>query len=257
VEENLRARLAVELEAWDEPPLDGLVAGALVQGRRLRRVRTAKVVGSLVAACALTVGVVFGGQALVGGHGHGNVPSASGAADGLHLTIAATPSPGSAPVIDQPPGPKSPATAATVAYLLRQLLPPGVVTDYQTYGPIRLRVDFDRGDGLAMIDLEVVSHDLSNCAVGGCSVGPGGAWVRIVRDPTDCLRSTLVQVDHGNGTTVQVQLSTCLLHDAKAEGSSHEALTVAEATAIAADPDWGQEMSADMVTAGAQQFPGL
>jgi hypothetical protein len=279
VVEDFRARLAEELADGPEPPLGDLVSGALRQGRRLRTIRKVKIVTSTLAATVVLVtGLVFGGQALTTHNGQ-TLPAASATP---HLTISA-PAPATAdetyiapwpqtqwpddpaPVIKQPGGAKSATTMATMAYRLEELLPDGQVSNVKWDGNVtsEIRLDLDRGDGPGMVYASVSGNSgpldcrTSKAAPTTCALGPFGARVEVVHNIGNCVESTVVEVDHGNGVIVQVALSTCLAWNGTTNPPGREVLTVPEATAIAADPSWGTRMSTALVTAAAHAFPNL
>lgn len=274
MDEEFQARLAAELAEGHEPPLGDLVVVALRQGKRLRLVRRAKIAaGAVVATSVLVVGLLLGGQALVAGTGHQRVSAATGAAT-ARLTVVPSSSadpdvPWSAgdpaPVIEQPAGPMTPATPAALAYRLEELLPSG-----QPSGIIRLaggrlevQLTFDRGQGPGLVSLAVVPNSWAvACSPGGdplvrCYLGPQGAHVSVSQNPGNCVDTTTVVVDHGNGVTVQITLATCLAWNGSSNPRTREALSLDEAISIAADPTWGLRMGSSLVAIGNELHPAL
>jgi hypothetical protein len=249
VDENFHDRLAEELAGEPEPPLGDLVTGALRQGRRLRFVRRAKITASALAAIALLVaGLALGGHAF----GPGRVPTAA------HLTMSpATPG--------VPPGPLVPATPAAIAYRLQQLLPGRHFTHLRHDGGVALELEFylDTPNGPGRLNLSVTHGSVAyGCPQGdrvttACTPGSDGMYTQVVRIPDNCIQSLSVDVDHGNGTVVQLDVSTCLDWNGTANPAGHSALTQEQAIAVASDPGLGTMMSATLVHAGNARFPSL
>jgi hypothetical protein len=255
VEDSFHARLARELDDQPEPPLGDLITGALRQGKRLRLVRRVKIAASTVAVAGLvTAGVIVGGQALAGSTGH-VLPAASG---GTNLTIAPT----SEPPIEQPAGPKSPATPAAIVYRLTQLLPAGTTSGYgrASDGELFGQIYLDRGHGPGMVRLTISADgqdDQGGCAPTPKCTTPRNGTVTVTRIPDNCIQSLLVSVAHANGVVVEVLVSTCLAWNGKTNPPGPEALTEQEAEQIAADPSWGTSMSSSLVATAARDFPHL
>lgn len=266
MEDNFRARLAQELNDRAEPPLGDLVPGALRQGRRIRRVRRAKlVVSTLAVVGVLTTGVTVGGHALFGGDQHRrNLPSASVVP---HPTLAIVPT--STVTAPAPPsGALQPATAATVVYRLQQLVAPAPTGGYAraSDGSLFGQIYVQRSDGTGMLRLSV-SHGYGGvdpeCGVSSpdlaeqCRSLPDGAHLTIIQIPGNCIQSLVVQVDRADGISVQLDVATCLAWNGKVNPPGVEALTTDEAIAIADDPSWGTSMDAALVTAAHTRFPNL
>lgn len=238
--EDLRSRLRDELDAQRPPPLGDLVARAVRDGRRVRRRRR------LTALGGGTAGVVALAAAL-------GVPSAPS---------AQRDEPAAAPVAGAEQGPPPPppgpppgrqlvaATPEGMLVLLGQLLPPGRTSAFGKAGPRELHVQLylDRGKGPGMIRVSVSGRPRP---------GPrGGAPVVSVADlPGDCLRSTVVRARWPDGPTVQADLATCLATDGERTTPAPPALSEAEARVLVTDARWGPTMDADLVKAGARQFP--
>jgi hypothetical protein len=192
-------------------------------------------------------------------------------AAGPSLAVAAhkattTAPPTTAPVIAQPPGPKSATTAAAILYRLKQLLPSGQTSGYAQDGSLFGQIYLDRGHGPGMLRLDIsrvgASRSSECMATRGdltveCRKLPDGAQVIITRIPDNCIQSLVVNVDHGNGVNVQLNVSTCLAWNGAKNPAGPAALTVDEAVAIAADPSWGTSMDSALVAAAQQAFPQL
>lgn len=254
MEEHFRARLAAELDDGVEPPLGDLVPGALRQGRRLRFVRRTKITASaLVAAGVLAVGVLAGGPLF---NGHGSVVGTAGNhTPGANLTVGPAPT-GSDPAV--PSGNTLPATPATLAYRLQQLLPPGAIS-HVTSLPIdpvtNVRLHLTTGHGTGMVYLAVYNGTL-NCVVGTCGT-QHGVRTSLILNGDNCIQSQIVEVAHSDGVLVEVDLSTCLDEGGAANLPAAQILTTQQAIALAADPSWGLRMNAPLVTAGGQKYPEL
>lgn len=261
VDESLRDRLAAELAEQPEPPLGDLVFDSLRQGKRLRLVRRAGIAGSaLVAVAVLAVGVVLGGH-LIGGTTH--TPPASGAPSPLLTTASPTPT---TTGIAQPAGPRSPTTLAAMAYRFRQLVPGGgVMSNYyhsDPNDPYFLRFYLSRDHGPGQVQIEIATNSsVSTCSPGDSTChdqfGPDGARVQVISNSGNCVETTSVSVDHGNGVVVTIYVATCLPWNGSTNPPCPPALTAEEAIAIAADPSWGPRMSSLLVAAGNAQFPSL
>lgn len=231
-------------------------------------VTTVAVAGALVGALALSHHGTGTGATAAGSPQHVLKPVVA-AATTTTTTAAAATEPAGGGVIAQPPGPKSPATAATVVYRLTQLLPAGrtsgdaAASDGSVFGQIYL----DRGHGPGMLRLDVYrtpageprtchpsnSGDLST----QCVTLPNGGRADITRIADNCIQSLVVDVDHGDGTGVQLNVGTCLAWNGRTNPPGPEALTEDEAIRIAADPSWGVTMDSSLVAAGASAFPHL
>jgi hypothetical protein len=172
-------------------------------------------------------------------------------------------------VIPQPPGPKSPATAATIIYRLKQLLPAGSTSGYAGAGGAFGQLYLDRGQGPGMLRMDVAAGAAGNGARYQCTAAskgdvttecltlPGGARATVTRISDNCIQSMVIDVDHGNGADVQLNVGTCLAWNGKTNPPGPSVLTENEALAIAADPSWGRNMDSGLVAAAQQAFPHL
>lgn len=245
MDESFHDRLAQELAARPEPPLGDLVTGALRQGRRLRLVRRARIAAAtLVTVAVLAFGVVLAGHAL----GPARVPTAQ-----AHLTVIPAP-------------PTVPTTPAAIAYHLRQLLPGRVLTHLSHLGgsePLNLEFYLLTPHGPGRVYLTIAHASLGGRCMrdtgmtSSCSVSPGGMFTDVIRIPDNCIQDMSVEVDHGNGTVVQVDVSRCLDWNGTTNPPGHPALTEQQAIAIAADPGWGTRMDASLVRAANARYPSL
>lgn len=249
MDESLRDRLGTELAELQEPPLGDLVSGALRRGKRLRLARRARIAGSALAAVALLVaGLIFGGHLIAGKR----APSAS---DVPVLSLAS-----SAPAV-----PTSPTTLAAMVYRFRQLSG-GQVTHIavDSGSPYSLQFYLNRNNGPGMLHFYMVTNgQLGPCAPTNSTLpcdsvtAPGGLPAQVLGNPSNCVETNSVSVNHGNGLIVTIEVATCLPWNGTANPPCNPALTAEEAIVIAADPSWGQRMSSALVAAGDAQYPSL
>lgn len=289
-EMNFQARPSL-----DGMPQEVLAKGQ--RARRARRARAASAVlmaaGGL-AGFAVAVPTISGGHSVATGPGavtksgsphrpatagshvrpHGQTAPAGGEDMPPGVELLATTNP--ADYIPQPPGPKASTTPAAVLDELLKLLPPGATSNYALWNYKQTpQQAFDRGaqtyfdgaSGVGMIRIHLFkgSLDTSGCASGvvngvklTCRTLAGGAPAVISRNPGNCIESLSVAVDHGNGTVVWIDVSTCLAWNGNSNPSAKEAITASAALRIAANPVWGSDqMDAALVRDAASQFPGV
>jgi hypothetical protein len=284
VQEELHARLEQELASRPEPPIGTLVSDALRRGRRLRRIRRVTIAAAtLTAVGVLAAGTVLGGQLLrtlpvdQATPAAGTEPELSIAPNTTTPTaqpVSGTAGPNAAPaadqpwpgpVIGQPPGPRTRANPAALLYRLVQLLPHGRTSTYRALStdPPQARLYLNRGKGNSMITIGVWSADtMDGCSSSTgitekCLVTADGFHVKITEISNNCIESTSVSVDHGNGVVVQLDLSSCLAWNGSANPPAPLALDTGTAIAIAADPSWGPAMSSALVAAADKAYPQL
>jgi len=194
-------------------------------------------------------------------------------------------------------GPRVPATGAGLLELLNSLLPAGKTSGYeggsrmvQTYlddgsGPGMIRVFV----GMAVPDSQLAEacakakrttcHQLgvpsptsspvplgsgfvlpSAAATGVTSDYrslPDGSVVEIFQVPDNCVQRVGVSLVRPDGTTVALDVASCLAWDGKTNPKGRLALTVDQAVAIADDPRWGTTIAQSLVDAGAKDYPNL
>jgi hypothetical protein len=269
-----------EMSAQARPSLDGLAQEVIGRGRRARRARAAKIASTALVAAGLIAGGAVAGPALAGGHpaatqaggavANSARPAAAmrtaptGGADAVPATVILTAARSSTTYIAQPPGLQAPTTSAAVLEELLKLLPPGPTSNYGFYGSGSAQVYLDGANGLGMIRIFVsrgsLNPDACTSAVAPdmtrtCSTLPGGAAVVTTRIPDNCVEPLAIDVDHGNGTVVQIDVATCLAWNGHANPPAPMAITAAQALAIAANPAWGaQQMDAAVVHDGTRRF---
>jgi hypothetical protein len=260
------------------PSLDGMAQEVLAKGRRARRARTAKIASTVVAVAALA-GVAVAVPSITGSHpaamDHGTVgKSGSPTQSGSRTTPIGGASAGPAAVIltsvksptryiQQLPGPKAPTTPAAVLAELLKLLPPGTTSNYAFYG-LGAQTYLDGASGLGMIRIFLARGSLNPAACTGtfpsdmtrtCSTLPNGALVLTTRISDNCVEPLAIDVDHGDGTVVQVDVATCLAWNGHSNPPTHMAITAAQALQIAANPAWGEgQMDAALVHDAAIRF---
>ena len=291
MDERLHSMFRNEMSAEARPSLDGMPEEVLAKGRRARRARTAKIASAALAAVA--AGIVAVAVAVpTSGPGPAAAAhlgaAAKSARPGHPVTKPATKpdprtvpagsgTPGSAagtltsvnPVvhIPQPPGPKAPTTAAAVLDELLKLLPPGTTSNYALYHDqyqTGAQVYLDGAAGLGMIRIFLYNKSLNTAACNSsdppdftevCGTLPGGAPEMITKIPGNCVEALTIDVDHGGGTAVEIDVPTCLAWNGQTNPPTPMAITAAQAERIAANPAWGAtQMNAAVVKDAAHRF---
>jgi len=291
MDERLHSMFRNEMSAEARPSLDGMPEEVLAKGQRARRARTAKIASTAFAAVA--VGIVAVAVAVpASGPGHVAAAHIGAVAKSAHpghpvtkpvtkpgpqATPAGGGTPASAAVmltsatpvvhIPQPPGPKAPTTAAAVLDELLKLLPPGTTSNYALYQDqyqTGAQVYLDGAAGPGMIRIFLYNKSLNMDACHGsdasdftqvCGTLPGGAPEIITKIPGNCVEALSVDVDHGGGTAVQIDVPTCLAWNGQTNPPTQMAITAAQAEQIAANPAWGAtQMNAAVVRDAAHLF---
>jgi hypothetical protein len=296
MDERVHSMFRNEMSSQARPPLDGMAQEVLAEGQRAKRARTAKIASIVVVAASL-VGVAVAVPAITGSRsgstsqsvstargtvtksGRGPVKPASPVAshtpgtqtspanasnEGPGAVLLSTANPVS--YIPQPSGPKAPTSAAAVLDELLKLLPPGATSNYALFGD-GAQTYLAGPSGVGMIRIHVVSGSLNPDACTGtfpsdmtmtCDTLPNGAPVTVTKISDNCIQSASIDVDHGRGTVVQIDLATCLAWNGKSNPPSPMAITVAQAEQIAANPAWGAaKMDAALVRDAAGRFVGV
>ncbi|MFG1893132.1 hypothetical protein ACGFIP_03920 [Micromonospora zamorensis] len=287
---DVQGRLRDDLARHPAPPLGDLVQQSIVQGRRLRRQRRQAQFGAGGSALAmlLVIGLAAGplgvGADDAGQPGGPNLGLPSGSVD--TATLSPTEPPAGAPgglegdnkergdpfrpapptssttVIDTVrigPGPDGELLTTTpqgALELLTRLLPSGKTSGYaslQSSGATPempyVQVYLDRGDGPGMLRLAISRDNLDG--------DPPLGTVELTEVPDNCVQNKVVTVHHRGGLRVDLMVSTCLVWDSKGTLPAPPVLSVKEATEIAANPIWGTGLPAELVVAGAKNFPTL
>jgi hypothetical protein len=272
-----------EMSSQAKPSLDGIAHEVLAKGRRARRARRAKIASTALVAVGL-VGAGIAVPALTGGGGHAAAMEQGTAAKSANPTQPGTrtaPAGGAHAVpvaailttvtspdkyIPQPGGPKAPTSSAAVLAELLKLLPPGTTSNYAFDG-LGAQIYFDGASGLGMIRVSLfggsLNPDACSAAVPSdmtrtCSTLPGGANVLTTRISDNCIEPLVIDVDHGDGTVVEIDVATCLVWNGHSNPPTQMAITAAQALQIAANPAWGTgQMAAALVRGAASRFAGL
>jgi hypothetical protein len=291
MDERLHSMFRNEMSAEARPSLDGMAEEVLAKGRRARRARTAKIASTAFAAVA--VGIVAVTVALpTTGTGHAAATHLGAVAKSAHPShpvtkpatkpdSSAAPAGGGTPAsaavmltsanplvyIPQPPGPKAPTTAAAVLDELLKLLPPGTTSNYALYqdqNQTGAQVYLNGAAGLGMIRIFLYNQSLNMDACHGseasdltqvCGQLPGGAPEIVTKIPGNCVEALAIDVDHGDGTVVQIDVPTCLAWNGQTNPPTPMAITAAQAEQIAANPAWGaMQMNAAVVKDAAHRF---
>ena len=291
MDERLHSMFRNEMSSQARPSLDGMPEEVLAKGRRARRARTAKIASTAFAAVA--VGIVAVAVVVPAiGPGHAAATHLRAVAKSAHpghpVTKPVTkPHPQTAPTgggtpasaavmltsanplvhIPQPPGPKAPTTAAAVLDELLKLLPPGATSNYALYQDqyqTGAQVYLDGAAGLGMIRIFLYNKSLNMDACHSsdasdftqvCGTLPDGAPEIITKIPGNCVEALAIDVDHGGGTAVQIDVPTCLAWNGQTNPPTHMAITAAQAEQIAANPAWAAtQMNAAVVKDAARRF---
>lgn len=292
MDERLHSMFRNEMSAEARPSLDGMPQEVLAKAGRARRARTAKIASAAFAAVA--AGIIAVAVAVPAtGPGPAAAAHLGAVAKSAHpLTKPVTkpvtkPGPQAAPAgggtpasaavmltsatplvyIAQPPGPKAPTTAAAVLDELLKLLPPGSTSNYALYHDkyqTGAQVYLDGAAGLGMIRIFLYNSSLNMDACHSsdasdftvvCGTLPGGAPEIITKIPGKCVEALSVDVDHGDGTAVQIDVPTCLAWNGQTNPPTPMAITAAQAEQIAANPAWGAtQMNAAVVKDAARRF---
>jgi hypothetical protein len=283
MDERLHSMFRNELSSQARPSLDGLAGEVLARGRRARRARTAKIASAVAVAIAV-VGVAAAAAVpkIAGGHpvaaDRGAVPKSAGPArpgartapaggkDAVPAAAVLTTANSPANYIPQPPGPKAATSSAAILEELLKLLPAGTTSNDAYFG-LGAQTDFDGASGLGMVRVSLyqgsVNPDACASAVPSdmtrtCSTLPGGATVLTTRISDNCIEPLMIDVDHGDGTVVEIDVATCLAWNGHSNPPTQMAITAAQALQIAANPAWGtRQMDAALVREAAIRFVHL
>jgi len=272
-----------EMASQARPSLDGLAQEVLAKGRRARRARTAKIASTVLVAVGLVGGVAVAVPTIAGGHSvvadrSAVAKSASPARPGTQTAPVGGAKTVPAPVIltdaslpashiPQPPGAKAVTSSAAILDELLKLLPPGATSNYAFYGGLGAQTYLDGANGLGMIRIVLYRGSLNPDACASavpsdmtrtCSTLPSGATVLTTKISDNCIEPLTIDVDHGDGTVVEIDVATCLTWNGHSNPPAHMAITAAQAEQIAANPAWGAaKMEAALVRASASRFADI
>jgi len=259
--EQFRRLVDEELSAQQPPRLDGLVARAVGDGRRIRRGR-ALGVGSVAAAVVL---VVTGGA----------------------LLLAQPPPPHQSPSGVVTAGTDElPATPEALLELLTSLLPQGTVSGHAG------RVDRDWIAARVYLNQNIVQISVARrlspsppfcvsapprsdptlgstprpdaselppelAAPGICDLRADGSYIQRFEEPDNCAERTGFDVHRPDGVSVRIVTGGCPTPGGPEEVPGEVGLPASTAVAIVSDSRWAPTMPADLVTAGVIHFPDL
>jgi hypothetical protein len=277
MDERLHSMFREEMASQARPPLDGLAQEVLSEGKRARRARTAKIASAVFAVAGLigagvAVPVITGGHSAVADRGTaakvaspaqpGTRTAPTGGANTVPAAAILT-TVDSPADIPQPAGPKAPTTSAAVLDELLKLLPPGRTSNYAFDG-LGAQTYLDGASGLGMIRIYLFRGSLNPDACTGavpsdmtrtCGTLPSGATVLTTRISDNCIEPLSVDVDHGDGSVVEINVASCLPWNGTSNPPAHEAITAAQAEQIAANPAWGAvQMNAALVREANRRF---
>jgi hypothetical protein len=283
MDERLHSMFRNELSSQARPSLDGLAGEVLARGRRARRARTAKIASAVVVAIGVVgVAVTAAVPGIAGGHSvatdrgaaaksvsparPGTQTAPAGGAHAVPVAAILTTANSPANYIPQPPGPKAATNSAAILDELLKLLPAGATSDDAYFG-LGAQTDLDGASGLGMIRVVLykgsVNPDACTSAVPSdmtrtCSTLPSGARVLTTRISDNCVEPLMIDVDHGDGTVVEIDVATCLAWNGHSNPPTQMAITAAQALQIAANPAWGtSQMNAALVREAASRFAHL
>jgi hypothetical protein len=287
MDDRVHSMFRNEMSSQARPSLDGMAREVLTRGRRARRARTAKIASAVLVAAGLVGGIAVAVPGIAGGRsvaaGPGSVAKSARSAGPArparpHTQTAPTGGANAVPAaailtaatstryIAQPAGPKAPTSSAAILDELLKLLPPGATSNYALYGN-GAQTYLDGAAGLGMIRIYLFKGGLNPDACTSpvpsdmtrtCSTLPSGATVLTTRISDNCIEPLVIDVDHGDGTVVEIDVATCLVWNGQANPPSPMAITAAQALQIAANPAWGAyQMDAALVTASARRFAGV
>jgi hypothetical protein len=247
---EIRSQLSEELATGNQPPLGDLVPAAIRAGRRAHRRRRAGTLSGSAAALA-TAAVLVAGWLQPAGP---DVPVAAAAALPAAGSGTAAPAPGTVPT-----------SPAALLVTLLHALPAGSRTGNYAGQPAAgpaptvAQTYLTGPAGTGMIRARVYAADPARACTpsDGCSRDPRGQAVRIEHVDGNCIQHTVVRVTRADGTEVELDLSTCLAWDGKANLPGVLALTEDQAVAVAGDPAFSLVTTPQADAAAARQFPRL
>lgn len=283
---DVRGLFREELARHVAPALGDLVHESMAQGRRLRRRRRLAQLGAAGSALTLLLAIgLVGGPLRPGAYEAGQLAGPTIGSPSAPVDTA-TSSPAEAPggglgrgadeeraasepqpevtttVIDTvrigagPKGEMLTTTPQGALELLTRLLPKGETSGYASLessgtgrGMPFVQLYLDRGEGPGMLRLSVYQDHLGDDPVPGT--------VELTEVPDNCVQDKMVTVHHRDGLQVDLLISTCLAWNGKESAAAPPALSVQEATVIAANPVWGTKLPAEYVQNGAKRFPTL
>jgi hypothetical protein len=283
--DEFRTTLSEELSSLTPPPLGDLVGQAARRGRRARRVRMITATAGSVAAVATVAAL------LAGTMGSGARPAvelagpAAAVAGSASPSTAGNPSPNPSTSADAPasthpssgasagtgastrPGPGAdlqPATPEALVMAVVNAMPKqGTVGPYAVGasdpgsqpGDLAVQVYQTDSRGTSMVRV-FTSKSPMNCVTEQCETNSHGVQYRVLHEAGNCIQSSVISVEHADGTLVTVQQSTCLAWTGSANPKSFEMLTEDQAAQLAADPAISTRMSPDTLAQGAALYGG-
>jgi hypothetical protein len=250
VTDDLRALLRADLADERPPPLGDVVGAAIREGRRVRRRRRLAVAAAAAAVLVVAAVAAFGPVPRVP-----SLPSALPPGSVPSIAIRpATAAPANTVTVRngtrRAEGTQKKATSAAMLDLLTALLPPGRTSHYAVAPDNALHVQlyYDAGYGPSMLRLAVGQKPT------GRERGTT-ATVTVSHVPGNCVQDTVVVAAWPDGTTVQLDLATCLAFEGRRNPPAKPQLSEAEATVVVSDARWGVTMESGLVEQGARAFP--
>jgi len=148
---------------------------------------------------------------------------------------------------------EKPATRQAMLELLSQLLPGYQLSDFRSpSGNLQVQLYLDDGDGPGMLRVTV-----DGPAAAANRDRDGEPKISVESFPGNCIQSVVLVADWPDGTTVKIEIATCLAWDGTQNKPARAPLSIQQATKVAIDPRWGTYMDAGLVEAGAKSFPSV
>jgi hypothetical protein len=248
-QDEIRLLLDEELARETPPPLGYLVDASMRRGKRMRRTRMSWAVGG-TALAGLALGALIAGTTALPRPGLAGGPqAAAGGTSSSSVAAAATTTVN--------------ATNQGMLELLSHLLPQGRRSEpaVPTSGGLMVAMNLDRGQGVGMVRVRLVSGLMPVPSSNGCPKTwtcrtlPDGNVVMILSLPDNCIQHQYVLVRRPDHVGVEVTSASCLSWNGRTNPPGKVVLSVDEAVAIGDNPQWGLQMSKDLVDAGQRDFP--
>jgi len=148
---------------------------------------------------------------------------------------------------------EKPATRQAMLELLSQLLPGSKFSDFRSpSGNLQVQLYLNDGDGPGMLRVTV-----DGPAAAANRDRTGEPKISVESYPGNCIQSVVIVADWPDGTTVKIEIATCLAWDGTQNKPARAPLSIQQATKVAVDPRWGTYMDASLVEAGAKSFPAV
>ncbi|MDP9792149.1 hypothetical protein J2S43_000661 [Catenuloplanes nepalensis] len=163
-------------------------------------------------------------------------------------------------------------TPESALELLSYLVPKGDIGGLAYRAPAEdeagstfVQMYLDRGEGYGMIRLHLAGPEPRTdglasrlcVAMRSCVNMPGVGLLVVENNPDECTLFQRVSFYRADGVMVSLMLGDCLMWDGRQNPPGQVALSLQEAVTVVLNPQWGPEMPADLVKAGAINQPEL